>query len=358
MGSEPRDLRRRPGRVTAAEVAELAGVSRSAVSRTFTQGASVSQATRERVIEAAEMLGYRPNIMARSLMTQRTNLIAVVMGQLRNPFFTTMLERFEQRFRERELRTLLLTSSGAGDVGEAIDQALEYQVDAIVTAAAAPPRSTAKRCSDLSIPLVVINRAKAPAYTSQVWIDSPQVGRMVADLFFEEGRRRHAMIEGWRDGQLSDKAIGFRDRVEELGAGPVEIESGDFTYEGGVEAARRLLSRPDRPDAIFCTSDLMAFGALDVARQLLRIVVPRELSIVGFGDLVESAWLSHDLTTVRLPIEEIVDSAVQIVLDELAMPDRRARRLKLACALARRGTTLPTGQSGLRDRSGRVAVSQ
>lgn len=288
---------------------------------------------------AARQLGYRPNILARSLMTQRTGLVGVVMGQLRNPFFTSMLERFEQRFRDGGLKTLLMTCSDAADVDQAMEQALQYHVDALVTAALTPSAAMVRRCAQLGVPVVTIDRQSAPAGADHVWIDSAQVGRQVAQVLMSEGRRRFAVVEGWPAPRLSTKARAFRDCLLRAGHKTVAVDCGAFTYEGGLAAAMRLLTARQRPDALFCVTDLMAFGALDAARQVLGLQVPGELSVMGFGDLSEAGWLSHKLSTVALPIGEIVDSAVASILGDLRQPGGRQRRIKLPCTLVLRETT-------------------
>jgi len=342
-----------PGRrATSHDVASLAGVSRSAVSRTFTPGASVAPATRARVMAAAESLGYQPNLMARSLMTQRTQMVALVMGQLRNPFFTDMLGQFESRLRELGFQSLLVTPGEDVNPDAAIEQALRYRTDGIVAVGAIPSKAVVARCARARVPLVVIDRDAVPSPASLVWIDSPAVGREVAAVFRAEGRRRAAVIEGHPGEPPSTKARSFISRWEAAGGGRVTVEHGGYTHEGGMAAALRLLTARHRPDAIFCVTDLMALGALDAARHTLGVEVPGELSIIGFGNLPATEWLGYQLSTFRTPIDRLVEAAVTTLAERVEKPTRRPGRILLACSFVPRRTTLPAGP-GRRAEDGR-----
>lgn len=339
MTGGQRSQARRRGQVTAEEVARAAGVSRSAVSRSFTPGASVSKSTREAVMAAATELGYRPNAMARSLMTQRSNLVAVIMGQLRNPFFTDMLGQFEQEFRGLGLSTLLLTSASPRGVDAAIADALSYQVDGIIVASVTPSRQRVWECAELGVPLVVIDRQRAPSSASLVWIDSVGIGTEIAELLIAEDRQHFAVIEGRADEPLSDKAKAFQSCVLESGNNTLAVDYGDYSYEGGRAAAARLFAASPRPEAVFCVSDLTALGFLDHAKYEQGIDVPGSLSVVGFGNIGPSAWLGNALTTVELPIGDIVDSSIGELMSSLEEPERSSGRIRLPCRIIRRGTT-------------------
>ena len=336
-------MRRRSGRVTALDVARLAGVSRSAVSRTLTEGASVAGETRRRVLEAAEQLGYRPNLMARTLMTQRSNVVALVMGHLRNPFFADMLGEFNEQLRARGFQTLLQTVSPDFTVEQAVEAALQYQLDGMLMAACHPSAELAVRCRRHRLPVVVIDRTVV-ADSNQVWIRSDQLGQSIADRLLAEGRQRFALVEGMPGEALSRRARSFMERIMAAGKSVV-IEYGGYYYEGGRDAARRLLSGSAPPDAMFCVSDPMALGAIDAARYDAKLRIPEELSIVGFSDVPVAAWPSYDLTTAKLPLREIVTRSVDTLLAHIDEPSRPAEQWLLDCPLIERGTTLPTRTS-------------
>jgi DNA-binding LacI/PurR family transcriptional regulator len=344
---DARSARRRSGRVTALDVARLAGVSRSAVSRTLTEGASVASETRRRVLEAAEQLGYRPNLMARSLMTQRSQVVALLMGQLRNPFFADMLGEFTAQLRERGYQTLLQTVSPQFGLEAAVEAALQYQLDGLLMVSCNPSGELAARCRRHRLPVVVVDRTGG-ADLNQVWIQSEQLGVAVAERFLAEGRRRFALLEGFAGEPLSRRSRSFMQRVQQSGHSVV-IEYGGYYYDGGREAARRLLRSDGPPDAIFCVTDSMAFAVVDTARHKTALRVPEDLSVIGFSDVPIAAWPSYGLTTARLPLRDIVMRSVGMLLEHIEHPDRPPQQALLECPLIERGTTLAlSGQRGSR----------
>lgn len=328
--------------MTALDVARLAGVSRSAVSRTLTEGASVASETRRRVLEAAEQLGYRPNLMARSLMTQRSQVVALLMGQLRNPFFADMLGEFTAQLRERGFQTLLQTVSPQFSLEAAVEAALQYQLDGILMVSCSPSGELVARCRRHRLPIVVVDRTSGPE-SNQVWIQSEALGSSVAERFLAEGRRRFALIEGVPGEGLSRRSRSFMQRVQQAGHSVV-IEYGGYYYDGGREAARRLLRGEAPPDAVFCVTDSMAMAVVDTARFETGLRVPQDLSIIGFSDVPVAAWPSYALTTARLPLREIVVRSIGMLLEHVEDPDRPPEQALLECPLVERGTTLPTGK--------------
>jgi DNA-binding LacI/PurR family transcriptional regulator len=330
--------------VTALDVARLAGVSRSAVSRSMTAGASIASETRRRVLEAAEQLGYRPNLMARSLMTQRSQVVALLMGQLRNPFFADMLGEFTAQLRARGYQTLLQTVSPDFGIEEAVEAALQYQLDGLLMVSCSPSAELAARCRRHRLPVVVVDRTSVPE-SNQVWIRSEALGCAVAERLLAEGRRRFALVEGAPGEPLSRRARSFLQRVQQAGLN-VAIEYGGYYYDAGREAARRLLRSPTPPDALFCVTDPMALAAVDVARYETSLRVPEDLSIVGFSDVPTASWPSYALTTVRLPLREIVDRSVDMLLAHIDEPARAAEQALLDCPLVERGTTRALSRNG------------
>ncbi len=325
--------------MTALDVARLAGVSRSAVSRTLTAGASVADDTRRRVLEAADQLGYRPNLMARTLMTQRSKVVALVMGHLRNPFFTNMLGLFNEQLRANGYQTLLQIVSADFGVEQAVEAALQYQLDGILMASCHPSAALAARCHRYQLPIVAVDRT-SDQNASQIWIQSDALGKSIAARLLADGRKRLAVIEGTPGEPLSRRSRSFMQCAQSAGVS-LTIDYGGYYYEGGREAAARLLRSASPPDAIFCLTDPMALGAIDAARFDAAIRVPQDLSIIGCGDIPAAAWPSFDLTTARLPLAEIVQQSVATLLARIEDPTLRPEHLQLTCPIVERGTTLP-----------------
>ena len=303
---------RRPA--TAEDVARLAGISQSAVSRAFTEGASISEAMREKVREAAGQLGYRPNLIARSLISGRSNIVGVGIGNLENPFLASTLDMLSLSLAEAGLRLLLFTTNPRGAIETSIQEVLQYRLDALVLLATALSPTLAVQCRDARVPIVLYNRSSSEPGVSTVNGDNAHGATAIADFLLDGGHRRLAFMAGM------DESSASREREEAFGAqigrrkGPPAVrESGQFTHAGGMAAARRLLSRPDRPDAIFCANDDMAIAAIDVARSEFGLKVGQELSVVGFGDVSTARWPSFSLTTFSQPIDKMVAETMGIV---------------------------------------------
>jgi DNA-binding LacI/PurR family transcriptional regulator len=334
-------------RVTALDVARLAGVSRSAVSRAFTPGASISKEARERVLRAADQLGYQPNLIARSLMTRRSQLIVLVMAQLRNPFFTEMLGLFNRRFRERGYQTLLLSVDDGLTADDIIDNLFQYQPEGAVLVSCSPTPELSQRCARFNIPIVYMDRSspQAEETASRVWVSDRALGVKVAEHLLAENRRRIAFIAGHPDEPLSELAQAFVDTVTMQDDATLVQECGQYSYELGYQAALRLLRGANPPDGIFCVADSIALGALDAARMVMNIDVPDQLSIIGFSDIAAASWRSTGLTTVRLPIESLVNEATDMLLKQIDSPQIARQQILLDCPIIERRTTTPVAES-------------
>jgi len=304
------------GRVTSHEVAQGAGVSQSTVSRVFSGDQRLTAATRERVLEVARGLGYKPNAIARSLITRRTQIIGLVASYMTNPFFPTVLQAFTQRLHELGWRVLLFTAGTSEDVDELLPEVLAYQVDGLIIVTASLSSQMTREALGRGIPVVLFNRYAPGSGASAVSCANYEGGRLVADALLDAGHKRLAYITGREDTSTNvDRQQGFLERLSERGAS-CRVETGNFTYQGGFEAALRLLGCEDRPDAIFCANDITALGALDAARKL-GIQVPDQLSVIGFDDIPMAQWAAYDLTTVRQPVEAMIEASVELLLERV-----------------------------------------
>ncbi|MCK8783501.1 LacI family DNA-binding transcriptional regulator, partial [Roseomonas sp. NAR14] len=339
-------------RATAHDVARRAGTSQSAVSRVFTPGASVSPALRERVLAAARDLGYRPNAIARSLITRRSRLVAVAMARLDNPFYPAMLEALSDRLQRHGYQVLLFTadhppggepaieSSGGEPV---IEQVLRYQADAVVLAATSLSSVFARECRRAGVPAVLFNRVTDEPGLSSVTGDNARGGHAIGAFLAAGGHRRPAFVAGLEASSTSrDRERGFGAALREAGLGPPLRAVGHYTREGAAAAIRALLRRADRPDAVFCANDHMAIACIEVARHEFGLRIGGDgadaLSVVGFDDAGPAAWPAYDLTTFSQPLAPMVDATVRLLLDALATPSRPARHVVIGGALVVRGS--------------------
>lgn len=302
-----------PGKtVTSYDVARHAGVSQSAVSRCFTPGASVSVRTRARIMKAVEVLRYQPNAIARSLITKRSNLIAVVVANLGfNPEMTTWLSSLSAA---RGLNILLFTLDDESSSGQIIDQLWQYRVDGVISAAHLSEEHVAILATR-RLPMVFINRAYDTIAVNSVCCDQAEGERWLVDRLLATGHRRFGIVSGPNDSIVSRQRVnGATDRLLASGiAAPLVVE-GDFTYDGGREAMRTLVATGGTPDAVICANDMMAIGCVDEARRGLGLRVPEDVSIVGFDGSSPARWIAYDLTTVRQPTRTMVDAAIDMLM--------------------------------------------
>lgn len=304
-------------RITSHEVAHKAGVSQSTVSRAFSGDERLSKATRERVLKIARDLGYHPNAIARSLITQRTQIIGIVASYMSNPFFPVVLQAFTQRLHDLGWKVLLFTAGTSEDVDELLPEVMAYQVDGLIIVTASLSSKMTGEVLKRGTPVVLFNRYSPGSGASAVVCANYEGGRMVADTLLDAGHKLLAYITGRPDTSTNvDRQRGFLERLAERGYKSCKVEPGNFTYQGGFDGASRLLQSAKRPDAIFCANDITALGALDAARKL-SIKVPDELSVIGFDDISMAQWAAYELTTVRQPIEEMIEASVGLLLQRV-----------------------------------------
>ena len=307
--------------VTSFDVARVAQVSQSAVSRTFTPGASVSEATRRKVLDAARKLGYRPNAHARSLITKRSRIIGLVLSYLENLFYPLALQRLAERL-QRDGYHVLLFVNHHPNADDLVDEILQYHVDGIVLAAATLSSNLARQCADASIPVVLFNRVMAAGSSgavSSVRSDNVAGGGAVARFLADSGHRRIAYIAGNEESSTNlERERGFRDGLAEAGLRIWARGIGNYDFEQARRTTRQLFAAgSERPDAVFVASDHMAFAVMDVLRFELGLGVPQDVSVVGFDNVPQADWASYRLTTVEQPVGLMIEATVSLLQNYL-----------------------------------------
>lgn len=327
-------------RVTSADVAVLAGVSRSAVSRTFTPGASASSVTAEKVRMAAAKLGYKPNSLARAVVSGRSRIVGLVVAYLDNQFYPEALEKLSVALQEKGYHVLVFMSSqAAGNVDSVVEEILAYQVEGLILASVALSSDVAERCRDVGVPVVLFNRSQDVGDVTAVTSANVAGGRKVADFLLAGGHRRIGYIAGWEGASTQrDREAGFVNRLTEAGVSLYAREVGQFTLDGAAGAAQRMFDRPDRPEAVFVANDHMAFAVMDVLRFQIGLTVPADVSVVGYDDVPLSGWPTYDLTTVRQPANRMVSETVDILLRQISDRESESKRLEIEGPLIVRGS--------------------
>ncbi|MDJ0827387.1 MAG: LacI family DNA-binding transcriptional regulator [Rhodobacter sp.] len=331
-------------RITSQQVAKRAGVSQSAVSRVFS-GASASKETARKVREAAEALGYRPNVLARSLITGRSRIIGLVVAYLENQFYPDALERLSNALQSRGYHILIFTASGRGEgVDRVIQDLLDYQVDGIVTASVGVSDELTRRCEAAGIPVVLFNRGQDDPRLAEVTSDNVGGAHKIAEFLAAGRHRRIAHISGWQGSSTGrDRAQGFRDGL--AAAGLDLTREIDGLYQRDTAAAAALeMCRQDRPDAIFVGNDHMAFGVMDALRYDLGLKIPEGISIVGYDDVPMAAWPAYKLTTLRQPSGRMVEATVEALMKHIEDPAAPVEKTKIPGPLILRGSArIPEG---------------
>ncbi|ACP21909.1 putative transcriptional regulator PurR (plasmid) [Sinorhizobium fredii NGR234] len=296
------------------DVARLAGVSQSAVSRTFTEGASVSAKTREKVMKAADELGYGPSIIPKIMLTHKSSLIAIVSGGLYNPFYAGVVEKLSHAVQKSGSNVMLFSVNHGEYIDEIIPDILSYRVDGIVSALSIVSAEAAERCAKMHTPVVLFNNKLSNEWVASICSDNVEGGRQIAALFLKRGARRFAYIGGKKGNLASeDRFAGYLSGLMQNGISDVAMAYGDFRHDEAFIAAKKLLSSRKPPDAIFCANDLMAIGAMEAVKAL-GLSVPDDVLVAGFDDIPAAAWPSFDLTTVRQDGDAMIGRA----MDQLA----------------------------------------
>lgn len=311
-------------RVTSIDVANLAGVSQSTVSRVFSEPDSVSEAKRQKVLSVASKLGYQPNAIARSLTTNRTNIIGIVMANLTSPFYPFVLEKFLEHFKAMDRQMLLFSAAPDQHIDEIIPHILQHRVDGLIITSATISSEMADTCLDFGIPVILFNRYVHNSRANAVCTDNVEGGRQVANFLLDMGHQRIAYIAGQTDASTNiDREKGFIDRLNERGVRDVMREQGDFFYQSGYDAAVRLLSLDNPPEAIFCASDNMALGAMDAARYAMGLKVPEDVSIIGYDNIPMTGWSAYRLTTMSQQVDLMVKETIDLLQAKIEEPDSK-----------------------------------
>jgi len=304
---------------TLEEVARLAGVSRSTVSRVINNHPHVRSETRERVWQAIHKSGYQPHAVARSLVTKRTQIIGMVIPEavttlFTDPFFPILVRGATNACNAHRYQLMLSLFAASADQQEMYQHFLRSgYLDGVIVASASVDDPLISDLLRDQVPFVSVGRHPNRRVHS-VDVDNVGGARMVVEHLIRLGYRRIATITGRSDmtaGQ--DRLEGYRQALEAHGI-PVEqglVVEGDFTESSGMVSMQRLLSAS--PSAVFVASDMMAIGALKALRQAGR-QVPQDIALVSFDDIPIASAIEPALTTVRQPIERMGSMAVEVLL--------------------------------------------
>lgn len=302
------------GPSTQRDVARLARVSQAAVSRVMANNGYVASNVRLRIEQAADELGYRPDPLARGLITGQSNIVAVVMADIINPFYPIVLDALTEAIQRRGRQVLLFNAAHHQTVDDLIPSVLHYRVAGIVVTTASLSSKAAEMCLASGVPVVLFNRYSQTSNTKVVSCDNRLGGEQAAEMFLKAGCRRLAYIGGRANSSTNaDRRSGFLNAAEKAGLKSVPVLEHAFEYSWGKQATSQLFETDPTIDAIFCGDDAVAFGVIDCLRFTLGKRVPEDVSVIGFDDVPNAAWSAYALTTIRQPLEAMVEKTLELI---------------------------------------------
>ncbi|MXX89058.1 MAG: substrate-binding domain-containing protein [Boseongicola sp. SB0677_bin_26] len=335
------------GKVTSSEVAARAGVSQSAVSRVFTPGASASAETTRKVQRAARELGYRPNSLARAMVSGKSRIIGLVVAYLENQFYPVALELLSNALQARGYHLLVFTApNSAESVDGVIQDLMDYQADGIIAASVSMSSDLAARARQAGIPVVLFNRAQEGKGLVNVTSANVDGGRRITEFLIRGRHQRIAHIAGWQGSSTGrDRREGFLAAMGAAGLEPFALVDGMYKRPVAMECARQLVAGRTRPDAIFVGNDHMAFGVLDALRHA-GLEPGKDISVVGYDDVPLAAWDAYALTTFRQPVNRMVEATVNILIDQIENDAAEAESVQFEGELVLRNSArIPEGHA-------------
>ena len=360
---------RRPEKVTIAEVAKRAGVSTATAGRVLGGYGYSRQEIKERVKQAAEDLGYRPNLLARGLITGKTKTIGVVAGDIQSPFYASILRGVSDVTRMAGFGILLTNSDEQIDREiEAVQLLREKQVDGLIVAPSDLVQASHLHAAVRDgCPVVLIDRVVRDLKADAVCIDNQAASRDCVMRLIEAGHRRIGLVaelERWEGGNVQDflsaaaggsidastlfpswqRFYGYLEAMRASGL-PVDLDLvgrvGLYSVDGARKETRRLLERQDRPTALFTADGLMSAAAMDVITSL-DLQIPRDLSLICFDDLDWMSFIRPGIAAVVQPLIEMGETAGRLMLSRIGGDESQPQRMALQPEFApRRSVAAP-----------------
>ncbi|WP_219815395.1 LacI family DNA-binding transcriptional regulator [Arthrobacter sp. B0490] len=321
-------------------MAQLAGVSQATVSRVLSSSSKPAPHTIAKVLAAVETLGYVPHAGAQAMKTRRTRTVGVVVDDLINPFYPELLDELTRTLDAAGYR-VVIWNAGAESHVDAVAAIRERAVDGVIFTTATKESVELQAAVSQDNPIVLINRIVEGLECDQVASDNVTGGALVADYLLRHGRTRAVLISGTEEASTSrDRCAGFLQRMSDRGHPvPAALQfQGGFSHDRATQIVDGILAGSDRPQAVFCVNDYMAFGALDALRG--RTAPGRDdCWVIGYDDVEMAAWESFSLTTVRQPSREMAQAGVRMLLDRLLTPGLPLQQVEFPSVLIPRRST-------------------
>lgn len=299
------------------DVADLAGVSLATVSRVMNKNARVSEKTKQKVTSAMEALDYRPSAIAKGLASNQSSSVGVVISELHGPFYGKMMSAIETELRRADVHAIFAAGhSDPAEEKEAIEFLLSRKCDALVLWVESVPDKYLVELAKRDTPVVILGRKINGLAKNCITVDNQLGGYMAACHLAQKGHKKVAYISGplWKK-DSQDRLKGFQRGLEEhkIKLNEKLIYEGDYQETGGAEGITHLLKQRAKFSAVFCSNDEMAAGAMAAVRDL-GIVIPEELSFMGFDNVKYAEYVYPRLSTVNYPVGDMAQMAAKWVL--------------------------------------------
>jgi DNA-binding LacI/PurR family transcriptional regulator len=312
--------------VSSVDVARLAGVSRAAVSRTFSNNGYVSEATREKVLLAAKQLGYRVNHLARSLNRQRSDLIGLVVADLDSPFRSQQVKDLSEAILANNYRPFLIPTSAGRNSTQVIEMLMDYCVSGVIITSDTPPEDIYQNCIEQSVPVVLINKKDKYPQVDRVVCDNEKGIALLVEAFVQRSCKRVVIIGSAATSySIQVRETLFKEQATKAGIETDSVLASNHDYHGGIEAANILSDQENFPDGIFCCNDYLALGVIDQLRERIGHQKVKNIAIAGFDDMQQSSWSSYQLTTIRQPTQNMASQAVNLLVSRIGDPEQASR---------------------------------
>jgi len=306
-------------RVSIKDIAEAAGVSHSTVSRALSDSPLVKAETKVRIQRLAKDMGYTPDAIARSLVTQKTHTVGVVVTIITDPFVAEVVQGIEDLAQEHDYSVILASSASEPERElAAVEMLRAKRVDSVIVTSSRVGALYLEHLERIGVPVVLVNNhnAQSGRYTFSVSVDNQHGGRLATRHLVEQGHRCIGYISGPADhSDDAERLAGYRQAVDEAGIpfDPALVVPGNGRLDGGERALHALAGLAELPTAVFCYNDMTAIGLISAARQA-GLSVPQDLAVVGFDDIPLAARVCPPLTTVAQPQRDMGRWAMQMAL--------------------------------------------
>ena len=331
-------------KITIYDIARESGVSYSTVSRVLNGFEFVKDETRQRVLQTVERLGYVANLQARSLAGGRSSMIGLLVPKIDNSYITAIVAGIDDELAQANLNLILYTTHRQlGKETKFVRNITSGMTDGLLLVMPLGIDAYLPTLREQGFPYVLIDQHDASGQSCEVLTTNYEGAYEATVYLIGLGHRRIAFITGLLELHSTPERLrGYRDALQDHGIAfdPDYVRQGDFYESEAYRATSDLLALPERPTAIFAANDLSAIGAMNALRDH-DLVVPDDISIIGFDDIAQAAFTNPRLTTVRQPLEQMGRSAVELMIEQLSKPERPPRCITLATELILRDSCQP-----------------